>query len=194
MKNSFILCLVILMLSFIGVSQESIKDSTHSKNFNEIKLNALLLVIGAFDITYERTLSKRSGIGITTFITYDSDKISDLNYYISPYYRFYIGKKYASGFFFEGFGMLNSQNLDMYTGETMSVSFFGIPFSFRETEPLKTTDFALGLGLGSKWVIKSKFIVELSFGVGANLFEDYNNTTRDTAAIVKGGISVGYRF
>ena len=55
-----------------------------------------------------------------------------------------------SGLFLEGFGMLNSQNINRYTGVTNSLDFYGLPFTFRETKPEKTTDFALGIGLESK--------------------------------------------
>jgi hypothetical protein len=188
MKKIYLLCLAFILLCFKGFSQET--NKTNSQNFNEIKLNALLLVTGAFDITYERTLNKKSGLGFTFFIPYDNE---DINYYIAPYYRHYFGKKYASGFFLEGFGMLNSQNIDRLTGKTNTIDFLGILITTRESLPEKITDFGLGVGLGSKWVTRNGIIFEFNFGVGRNLFQDYN-TTKSSAIIGKAAISIGFGF
>jgi len=72
--------------------------------------------------------------------------------------------------------MLNSTNRD---------------FNFFESEDDFRTDFALGIGLGGKWITNSGFIGEINFGVGRNLF---NNNNTDYEIIAKGGISLGYRF
>lgn len=157
-------------------SQEDKTSPIENENFNELKLNALFLILGALEVTYERTLNEESGIGVTVFLPIDDEVSDDIKYYISPYYRFYFGEKYASGFFLEGFGMLNSTNRD--------INFFGGEDDFR-------TDFALGIGLGGKWITKSGFIGEINFGIGRNLF---NNNNTDYEIIGKGGITLGYRF
>jgi len=178
-----LLSIIFLLISIFSINaQEQTGASSTLQNFNEFKLNALYLVVGALDVTYERTLNKESGVGITVFIPIDDDIKDDVNYYISPYYRFYFGKKYAAGFFLEGFGMLNSTNEDTYYFND------GIdPTIEGET----TTDFALGIGLGGKWVTKKGFIGELNFGIGRNLF---NNNESDNEFIGKVGITIGYRF
>ena len=176
MKKTLLIIIVTLLLTNNMFSQENEVVNTESQNFNELKLNALYLIAGAFDVTYERTLNEESGIGISLFLPFDDDVRDDIRYYISPYYRFYFGEKYASGFFLEGFGMLNSTNRD--------INFFGSDEDFR-------TDFALGIGLGGKWLTKSGFIGELSFGIGRNLF---NNDDTDNEIVGKGGITLGYRF
>tara|TARA_R110002049_G_scaffold289046_1_gene471751 strand:+ start:80 stop:568 length:489 start_codon:yes stop_codon:yes gene_type:complete len=152
------------------------KGIDSNQNFNEVKLNGLFLIAGALELTYERTLNEESGIGVSVFIPIDNEISDDLKYFISPYYRFYFGKKYAAGFFVEGFGMLNSTN--------RNINFLGGEDDFR-------TDFALGIGLGGKWITKSGFIAELSLGFGRNLF---NNNDTDYEIIGKGAISIGYRF
>ena len=53
------------------------------------------------------------------------------------------------------------------------------------------TDFALGIGLGGKWITKSGFIGELNLGFGRNLF---NSDRYDYEIIGKVGITLGYRF
>ncbi len=172
-KVAFIL---LLSLSLFSYGQEASKE-----NFHEVKLNGLLLVVGAFEATYERTINEESAFGASVLVPYESLDTS-LNYYLSPYYRVYFGKKYAAGFFIEGFGMLSSE--DVLTGLTLGPNGFST-----RTESL--TDFALGIGIGGKWVTKSGFVAELNLGVGRNLF---NSDRTGTDAVGKLGITLGYRF
>jgi len=183
MKKS-ILCSLIMLFSISLFAQDDTNTQDNSDvSANEVKINALFAVIGAFDVTYERLLNEESGIGLEIFLPYDSDIKDDINYYISPYYRLYFGEKYAAGFFLEGFGMLSSVNNDVivFFDDTNSV-----PLITEET----TTDFGLGIGLGGKWVTKKGFVGELSFGVGRN----FGNSDSGDEVIAKLGITVGYRF
>ncbi|MEP1488208.1 MAG: DUF3575 domain-containing protein [Algibacter sp.] len=182
MKKSSLITLAFILFSLTSFSQENTGNKNTSENFNELKINGLFLVLGALDITYERTLNEESGAGITILVPIDDDISEELNYYISPYYRLYFGKKYAAGFFVEGFGMLNSTN---------NITYFYNDASGPTISEETTTDFALGIGLGGKWITKSGFIGELNFGVGRNLF---NNNDLDYEIIGKGSITLGYRF
>ena len=181
MKKSYLVLLVTVLFSMSIFSQENREIKSTSGNFNELKLNGLYLILGAFDVTYERTINQESAFGVNVFLPFDDDINDDINYYISPYYRFYFGKKYAAGFFIEGFGMLNSINESRFSG-TID------PVIKEET----ITDFALGIGLGGKWITESGFIGELNFGVGRNLFNSDRNNDFDFVAKI--GITVGYRF
>jgi hypothetical protein len=174
MKN--ILIVSFLILSFFSVNAQENKATENNLKQNEIKINGLYLILGAVEVTYERLLNEEAGVGISIFLPIDSDIRDDIDFYISPYYRMYFGKKYASGFFVEGFGMLNSTRND--------------DFGF-SPEKNKTIDFALGLGFGGKWITKRGFLAELNFGVGRNLF---NSNESGTEIIGKGGITIGYRF
>lgn len=181
MKRIILFALIcVLLQQNIFAQNETNKDET-VKNFNELKLNGLFLIVGAFEATYERTLNEESGFGLSVFIPFDSD--IDVNYYVSPYYRFYFGKKYAAGFFLEGFGMLNSVKEDI---------FFVSEFDPTIVEEENVTDFALGIGLGGKWITSSGFIGELNFGIGRNLFGDYEDEALEFVGKV--GITLGYRF
>lgn len=187
-----ILLLLLLIVNFCSYSQE--KESVPFKK-NEIKLNALMLIAGAFEVTYEHLLNDESGVGVSVFASFDKD--IDTKFSLSPYYRFYFGKKPASGFFAEGFGMLNTyeregySNYDYNTGALVNV----VPDK-------NITDFALGFGIGAKWVTKKGFLFELNGGVGRNLFNSsnkdndyYDNYYEDDYQIVgRGGFSIGYRF
>ena len=180
MKKSYLVLLVTVMFSISIFSQENEENKSTTQNFNEIKTNGLYLVLGAFDVTYERTINQESAFGLNVFLPFDDDINDDINYYISPYYRFYFGKKYAAGFFVEGFGMLNSTNDYRFSRE--------FDTSIKEDN---ITDFALGIGLGGKWITESGFVGELNFGVGRNLF---NSDRYDYEIIGKIGVTLGYRF
>ena len=172
------LVLLLFLVSFtFGYSQE--KEQVDFKK-NEIKGNALFLVAGALEVTYEHLLNEESGIGVTLFVPYDNS--INTNFSLSPFYRFYFGKKPAAGFFVEGFGMLNS-----YTQQASTGSFFT-----NYVGPEKdVTDFALGFGLGAKWITNKGFIFEINGGVGRNLI---NSNDKDFEIVGRGGITLGYRF
>jgi len=177
MKN--VLLLSFLMFSIFSVNAQENETNDHSLKKNEIKINGLYLVVGAIEVTYERLLNEESGVGISVFLPIDDDINDDINYYISPYYRMYFGKKYAAGFFVEGFGLLSSVK--------KTFSNFGDDVFFNEEN---VTNFALGIGVGGKWVTNRGFLAELNFGVGRNLFK--GDSTEDFVGKV--GITLGYRF
>jgi hypothetical protein len=185
MKNILVLTAIVLSVLSLNAQENNTTNETKAaQNFNEIKLNGLFLVVGALEATYERTINEESGVGVSVFIPIDEDIKDDINYYISPYYRLYFGNKYAAGFFVEGFGMLSSI-------KDYETSFTEGPDPTFESEEVNTTDFALGIGLGGKWITNSGFIGELNFGVGRNLFNTDNNSEDFVAKL---GITVGYRF
>lgn len=177
MKRSFLFLTLALFFSSYLFSQENNDEADNTTNFNEIKLNGAFLIAGAFEVTYERTVNEESAFGISLFLPFDDNISDDIKYYISPYYRFYFGKKYAAGFFVEGFGMLNSTDRSLAL-----ISGSGDDF---------VTDFALGFATGGKWITKRGFSIELFVGYGRNLF---NNDESDFEVIGKAGINLGYRF
>ena len=171
---------LLFLSSFLfGFAQE--KETTDFKR-NELKINALMLVAGAFEITYERLLNEESAVGVSLFVPYDNT--IDTNFSLSPYYRFYFGKKPAAGFFAEGFGMLNNFEYSNYLSNNGSTPIY--------TEG-NATDFALGFGLGGKWITKKGFVFEINSGIGRNLFNTKSKDS-DIQIVGRGGISLGYRF
>jgi len=171
-----LLVLLCLSLFTIGYSQETQKVDFPK---NEIKGNALLLVAGALEITYERILTEESAVGVSLFVPYDNE--IDTKFALTPYYRFYFGKKPAAGFFAECFGMINS-----YTQQEG-----GDFFSSYDGPEKNITDFALGFGLGGKWITRKGFVFEINAGIGRNLF---NSNGTDHEFVGRGGITLGYRF
>lgn len=169
-----LLLLLSLTVFTFGYSQES--ESVSFKK-NEIKINAAFLVAGALEVSYERILNEESAFGAALYLAIVDD--FEPNFQFTPYYRYYFGKKPAAGFFAEGFGMLNSYDNYSYSYNSSS--------SYSESR----TDFALGFGLGAKWITKKGFIFEINGGVGRNLF---NSSDTDYEIVGRGGITFGYRF
>ena len=87
-----ILVFVIFLSAFCNAQE------TKSFNQNEIKVNALLTVIGIPEFTYERILNEESGAGIS--ISFNTlNYVNKTTFMLTPYYRFYFGKKPAAGIF-----------------------------------------------------------------------------------------------
>ncbi|MEC4004216.1 DUF3575 domain-containing protein [Flavobacterium sp. SUN052] len=180
---------LLLTFCFNGFSQNEKKESQTFKQ-NEVKINALYLVFGAFESTYERSLNESSAIG--TSIGFSIDNQNDIKNAIAftPHYRFYFGKKPVSGLFMEGFAVyekLKDKNEHYYyspeSGETNL---------YKE----KVTIYGLGIGLGGKWYTSKNIVFEINGGFGRNVSIESNvqyfrNYTRYNARI---GISAGYRF
>ncbi|GAA4067135.1 hypothetical protein GCM10022389_10100 [Flavobacterium cheonanense] len=170
------------LLCLKGFGQKENETSDFKKN--EVKINALYLVLGAFDATYERAINDESSVG--TSITFLLDKEADVNtaFAISPYYRFYFGKKPVAGFYMEGFGLYQSINREVYYYQGNN---------FYSEEKVKA--FALGIALGGKWYTKRDVMFEIGGGIGRNLSINSNIPNTDYSRITgKIAISVGYRF
>ncbi|KAF5274774.1 hypothetical protein FQA39_LY18702 [Lamprigera yunnana] len=143
MKKNFSLLIILLAFYALHAQKNEINGDPYQKK-SEIKVNLIAPLYGAMEVGFERHLNKHSSLGISTFIVYDQTKNEDMNYYISPYYRYYFGKKYASGFFLEGFGMLTSiDGKKMYAADNVTF-----------TEGKDVYDLALGVGLGWKLATK----------------------------------------
>ena len=180
-----LLLIAILITTTLGFGQDVSKPLDRK---DEFKINAIFLLAGSLEIGYERTLNEESAIGTTLFLPISNE--SNINFMLSTYYRYYFGSKPCAGFFMEGFGALNSVQDEIYVyAPNLDPAFYD--YSYKR---LNITDFALGIGLGGKWISKKGVTFELSTGVGRNLFSSYNSQNRNFQFIGRGGISVGYRF
>ncbi len=137
---------------------------------NELKINAVYLLAGYPEITYERILGEESSVGMS--VGFALDESFGLNFGMFPYYRLFFGKKRAAGFFVEGNGALYSEQLDLPTGEATK------------------TAAGLGLALGGKFLTKGGWVAELYAGAGRNFL----NTDDLSAVYPRFGIQIGKRF
>lgn len=169
-----------MLFSIFAVNAQNYNSEIEKKN--ELKLNVIALASGSFEGTYERNLNEKSSLGVSLMAVFNDYSEDDLNYSLSPHYRRYFGKKFASGFFLEGFGMLT--NID---GKKVYDPIDNSKF----TEGSDVFDLSLGLGLGSKWVTKSGFIFEVNVAMGKLLF---NADKTDHDHVARFGLHVGYRF
>ncbi len=180
MKKNFLLALILFALYSVN-AQNTKTNEDPSERKNEIKLNLIAPLSGAMEAGFERYLNRNSSLGISAFIVYDNTKEEDLNYFISPYYRYYFGKKYASGFFVEGFGMFTSiDGKKIYAADNITF-----------TEGKNVYDLALGAGLGWKLVTKKGIVFEANAAYGRLVF---NADKTDHNQVIKLGLSIGYRF
>lgn len=168
-------------MAFNFVHAQNETDANLYQKNNEIRLNLIAPLSGAVEVNFERHLNKNSSLGISAFLVYDDTKEKDTNYYISPYYRYYFGKKYASGFFVEGFGMFTSiDGKKVYAADNLVF-----------TDKKDVYDVALGAGLGYKLITKIGFVFEANAGYGKLLF---NADKTDHGVVAKFGLNIGYRF
>jgi len=166
--------IILLMISNSLFSQEKINNTVDK---HEIKGNILLVAV-VIDISYEYLLNSKSTIGMS--FTYPYKKREKIIYIATPYYRYYTGKKYAYGFFVEGFGMLISERkLERLTEGTTT---------YKENTP--KTYAGIGAGIGGKFLFKNNIVAEINIGLAG--------ASRDDVAfldlIPRAGISIGKRF
>lgn len=154
---------------------------------NELSIGAFNLVaFGALDIAYERIVTPHSSWAIEGFIlalgreNEDAAEVYAKDASLTGKYKYYFGDRTAWGFYVNGLAMLS-------TGE-YEQDILG-PDGYYTYETNEYTDFALGFGIGGKWVTKPGFFVDLSSGIGRNLF---NN---DSPTIVgQFNVNLGFRF
>lgn len=182
--NKILLGLSLILGTFAAQAQEN----TEKQRKNDILADPILLIaVPLANVSYERLISQNKGIGVNAMITL-SDEVDDFKQ-ISPYFRYYFGKKYASGFFFEGFIPITMQKDEYYN------SYYDSPtntYYYNYSGSKNITTVGLGFGVGGKWVIKDRLVIEASGGI-ARRFGDFDNyDIGPVTGKVMGGI--GYRF
>lgn len=150
---------------------------------HELSIGALNLVaFGAVDLAYEKILNAYSAWAVEAFIIALNRKNEnaadafDRDYSLTGKYKYYFGDNYARGFYVHGIGMLSG-------GEYSETDFN------QEIEPERYTDFALGFGIGGKFVARGGFFLDLSTGIGRNLFHDASPTI-----VGQFNANLGFRF
>ena len=154
---------------------------------NDVMISPIELIAAPLlNVSYERLLNENSGLGLNAIFYLGND---DENYsfsQLSPYYRMYFGKKYASGFFVEGFVPITTIKDEIFYSYYYPDQGY---FDYSSDTKTKTM-LGIGVGFGGKWVAKKNIIFEASVGVG-RLFGSDENFTSVTG---KGMLGIGYRF
>lgn len=171
--------IILLFVSFAYSVQAQTKIAADSTQYNEIHLNVLTsLSYGFVEISYERILNPNSSLGLSAFVPVI--KHDTYAYGFLPYYRCFLGKKVAHGFFIEGnLGLLGRKDnyelvYDEYGGYS-SLTTTGLNYGY-------------GVAIGAKLMSKNNFIVNIYGGV-LRLF----NSNGDNV-FPRAGITVGKRF
>ena len=194
MKNLISVLFLLLTLTSYSQDPEPENETIYKRDIakNELSIGALNLVLaGALDIAYERILSPNSSWAIEAFIlALDRDK-EDVDYLYSKdvsltgKFKYFFGERSAWGFYVNGLAMVSSgeyDNDDYYVTDEFGTGYY-------RNDPKNYTDFALGFGLGGKFVAKQGFVFDLSAGIGRNLFSS------DSPTIVgQFNANLGYRF
>ncbi|MBV1888176.1 MAG: DUF3575 domain-containing protein [Urechidicola sp.] len=187
---------IVLIASISTFAQENDKKENEEKiKKHEVKLNAFnTIIFKSLDFSYEYLLDSESSVGISVLINLqndESDFFEDGPYYnesfaITPYYRHFFSRKFAWGFFMEAFAMYNQQKIyDIYyidNGNNTNLV----------TGDETSSNFALGLAVGGKFVSKKGFLFEFFAGVGRNLATSNNDVAVEF--VPRLGMSLGYRF
>lgn len=187
-KNLTLFALTIMGIT--GIYAQTENPTATSERKNDVIISPIELIASPLlNISYERLISENMGVGVNGMFYFRDNK----DYYdsgfsqISPFYRMYFGKKYASGFFVEGFVPITS------TKEYYS-TYTELPPYFNNNEERRTT-VGIGVGLGGKWVTRNNIVFEVSGGIarrfgssGDNYYYDNDNLTG------KGMLGIGYRF
>lgn len=196
MKKLFVgILLLSINLSF-AQQVSSNTDYSNSENYdkrdvakNELSIGALNLVaLGALDIAYERIINPNSSWSAELFLqalNRDSEDVADAyekEFSLTGKYKYFFSPRIARGFYVEGFGMLSSGEYgdDMYYNGYDDIYY---------DNSKKYTDFALGFGIGGKFVASGGFFLDLSTGIGRNLF----NTDAPTI-VGQFNVNLGMRF
>lgn len=169
MKN-ILLIILVFTTSFIFAQNTTTNPQDIGKK-HEIKINTFNLIKEKIiDLSYERLLNENSSVGIS-FLFGTDKKEDNLSYAFKPFYRRYFSKKYARGFFVEGFGSLKHTKASNYFPNNNG------------------TSFSFGVGLGVKLVSKKNISAEAMLGIGRELGNKIN-----AGNLSFPGFSIGFRF
>ncbi|MGM0933079.1 MAG: hypothetical protein ACQEWD_06505 [Bacteroidota bacterium] len=189
----YLVLLVFVFITSISFAQDSQNNTTTNPEKrditqNELSIGALNLVaFGAIDITYERIIDKNSSWAVEGFIKAldrNNEDVGDAFYKdfsLTGKYKYFFGENHARGFYVHGFGMLSGGEYDSnYVTE---------PNGFGYYEYEDYTDFAIGFGIGGKFVSTGGFFLDLGAGIGRNLFSENSPTI-----VGQFNVNLGFRF
>ena len=197
MKKISLIFLVFISLSTYAQSTENTLTDTIVSPIlakkNEIKLDVLnLTAFGKLGISYERFLNQDFSIGITGMVFNKKSKNDDfltddtrtkIDYQVIPYVRYALSKSATNLYYLEGFINVNGgEYKELKTFNNGTADYVLITRN-------DYNDVALGGAVGYKLYFKESFVLDLTVGLGKNLFQENSPST-----VARLGINLGYRF
>ena len=174
------------------IKVEIVKNTSFEKpekyGNHEISINTLALLANpALVINYERLFSNDNSAGISISLGNVQEIDYEREFAITPFYRLYFlnRKDYgASGFFVEAFSSIIAAKHTHY------LDLWDTNYESYETEisTKKTTEVALGISLGKKWINSKKYTFEYHIGLGRFLNDEFDKST------IRFGFNIGKRF
>ncbi len=184
----FSVIIILLFTSQIIISQKNIDNLPKrdtQKNDLSINLHYFSIVEG-ININYDRVLNKSVSIGVSFFKAYadqdsvdnsDIDITTSTNFLVIPNIKYYVGKRFARRFYLQGITMISSGKANIFRNNN-SVS-----------EDVDFTDFALGVGIGDKRILKNGIFIDFGIAITYNLL-----SKNSPESLVHPNLSLGYRF
>ncbi len=181
--KKILLCAGILV-SALQINAQEAESKLTSERQNDIMISPIELIAApVLNLSYERLLGENSGLGVNGMFYLGNDDDAKFSQF-SAYYRMYFGKKYASGFFVEGFVPVTTTDESYYV--------YDGNYNYISSSDKNKTTVGIGVGFGGKWVAKKNIIFEASAGVARRFGNDDEfDFTRITG---KGMLGIGYRF
>ncbi len=197
MKKISLILLALLSLSTYAQSNENTSADTIvspilSKK-NEIKVDVLnLTAFGKLGISYEYFIDKDFSVGITGMFLNKKSKTDDfltddtrtlIDYQLIEYVRYALSKSATNLYYIEGFVNVNGGEYKELTTRNNGTADYVL------VTRNNYNDVALGGAVGYKLYFKESFVLDLTVGIGKNLFQENSPST-----VTRLGINLGYRF
>ena len=195
-KISYILVLLLSVGAFAQSNETMTTDTIVSPILakkNEVKIDVLNgIAFGKLGISYERFLNKDFSVGITGMMFNKKSKTDDfltddtrtlIDYQVIPYVRYALSKSASSLYYLEGFVNINGGEYKELTTLNNGTADY-IMITKKDYN-----DVALGGSVGYKLYFKESFVLDLTVGIGKNLFQENSPST-----VARLGINLGYRF
>jgi len=195
-KISYLLVLFLSVGAFAQSNETTATDTIVSPILakkNEVKIDVLNLVaFGKLGISYERFLNKDFSVGITGMMFNKNSKTDDfltddtrtlIDYQVIPYVRYAMSKSATNLYYLEAFSNINGgQYKELKTLNNGTADYVVVTKK-------DYNDIALGAAVGYKLYFKESFVIDLTVGIGRNLFNSDSPST-----VSRLGLNLGYRF
>lgn len=197
MKKISLILLAFISLSSYAQSNENTSADTIvspilSKK-NEIKVDVLnLAAFGKLGISYEYFIDKDFSVGITGMFFNKKSKTDDfltddtrtlIDYQLIEYMRYALSKSATNLYYIEGFVNVNGGEYKELTTRNNGTADYVL------VTRNNYNDVAIGGAVGYKLYFKEGFVLDLTVGIGKNLFQENSPST-----VTRLGINLGYRF